>query len=92
MIAGYADIKDWHEVFLKGWSTIRSGQGLASQPSHARVLERLADAYPDPKTGKNTAISSALDVRFVQVFIKHPATGPVAAVTPAATTQRGDQR
>lgn len=92
MIAGYADIKDWHEVFLKGWSTIRSGQGLASQPSHARALERLADAYPDPKTGKNTAISAALDVRFAQVFIQHPATGPVAAVLPAATVQRGEQR
>lgn len=72
MIAGYSDIKDWHYVFLKGWSTIRSGQGLGSQPSHARALERLADAYPDPKTGKNTAISSALDARFVQVFIQHP--------------------
>ncbi len=72
LIAGYADINDWHSAFIKGWSTIRSGQGLGSQPSHARALERLADAYPDPKTGKNTAISAALDAKFVQVFIQHP--------------------
>jgi len=38
-----------------------------------RALNRLADAYPDPETGKNTAISTALDVKFTQVFILHPA-------------------
>ncbi|MHB1204386.1 MAG: hypothetical protein ACYCZX_02375 [Rhodospirillaceae bacterium] len=91
MIAGYADIKDWYTVFVKGWSTIRSGQGLGSEPSHARALERLADAYPDPQTGKNTAISAALDARFVQVFIQHPQNA-VAAVTPMTTVQRGEQR
>jgi hypothetical protein len=91
LIAGYADIKDWHSAFIKGWSTIRSGQGLGSEPSHARALERLADAYPDPQTGKNTAISAALDARFVQVFIKHTDT-PVTAATPTTTVQRGEQR
>lgn len=90
MIAGYSDIKDWHSAFIKGWSTIRSGQGLGSQPSHARALERLADAYPDPQTGKNTAISSAIDARFVQVFIKHPE-GNVAELA-APTAQRAEQR
>ena len=35
-------------------------------------LSPLADAYPDPKTGANTAISSALRVQFVQVFVLHP--------------------
>ena len=91
LIAGYADINDWHSAFIKGWSTIRSGQGLGSEPSHARALERLADAYPDPKTGKNTAISAALDARFVQVFIKHPP-GAVAEVTTPAAQQRAEQR
>lgn len=92
LIAGYADIKDWHSAFIKGWSTIRSGQGLGSEPSHARALERLADAYPDPQTGKNTAISAALDARFVQVFIQHPQ-GPVAEAAPVTTQkQRAEQR
>lgn len=91
MIAGYADINDWHSAFIKGWSTIRSGQGLGSQPSHARALERLADAYPDPQTGKNTAISAAIDARFVQVFIKHPE-GKVAALAAPVEQTRAGQR
>lgn len=72
VIGGYADIKDWHRAMMGGWGTTRSSLGLASGPSHARALERLADAYPDPQTGKNTAISAALDAHFVQVFIQHP--------------------
>ena len=88
LIAGYADIKDWHSAFIKGWSTIRSGQGLGSEPSHARALERYADAYPDAKTGKNTAISAALDARFVQVFIQHPKEAVAAATPVAAAEQR----
>lgn len=91
LIAGYADINDWHSAFIKGWSTIRSGQGLGSQPSHAQALARLADAYPDPKTGKNTAISAALDAKFVQVFIRHPAQ-KVAGATGAPTRQGADRR
>lgn len=91
LIAGYADIKDWHSAFIKGWSTIRSGQGLGSQPSHARALERLADAYPDPQTGKNTAISAALDARFVQVFIQHPE-NRVAETAPASAAQQRAER
>ena len=90
LIAGYADIKDWYTVFVKGWSTIRSGQGLGSEPSHARALERLADAYPDPQTGKNTAISAALDARFVQVFIQHPRNAVAEVATPA-TAQRAER-
>jgi hypothetical protein len=35
-------------------------------------MDRLADGYPDPKTGKNTAISSAMRVKFTQVFIQRP--------------------
>jgi hypothetical protein len=91
LIAGYADIDDWHSAFIKGWSTIRSGQGLGSQPSHARALERLADAYPDPKTGKNTAISAALDAKFVQVFIQHPA-AKVAGANASPARQPAERR
>lgn len=75
VIGGYADIKDWVRAMMGGWGTTRSSLGLASGPSHARALERLADAYPDPKTGKNTAISAALDAHWVQVFIQHPEKG-----------------
>ena len=91
LIAGYADINDWHSAFIKGWSTIRSGQGLGSQPSHAQALARLADAYPDAKTGKNTAISAALDAKFVQVFIRHPA-AKVAGAGASSSRQGAERR
>ena len=35
-------------------------------------MSRLADGYPDPKTGKNTAISSAVTVKFTQVYVQQP--------------------
>ena len=35
-------------------------------------MRRLADGYPDPKTGQNTAISSAVIIKLSQVFTQHP--------------------
>jgi len=44
-------------------------------------MRRLADGYPDPKTGTNTAISSAALVEFTQVFIRHPSQEPAQIMT-----------
>tara|TARA_R110000868_G_scaffold325827_1_gene586690 strand:+ start:1023 stop:2180 length:1158 start_codon:yes stop_codon:yes gene_type:complete len=73
LIGAYADIHDWYYHATVGWSTHHQSYGQESSPSMYRALNRLADAYPDPETGKNTAISTALDVKFTQVFILHPA-------------------
>ena len=35
------------------------------------ALKRMADAYPDPKTGENTAISTAYRIDAVPAFIVH---------------------
>jgi hypothetical protein len=35
----------------------------------ASACSHVADAYPDSNTGQNTAVSSALLTKFVQVFI-----------------------
>jgi hypothetical protein len=56
----------------RSWSTHHSSYGGLSQPSLYPVLRRLADGYPE-KTGAMTAISSALTVTMVQVFIEHEA-------------------
>ena len=37
-----------------------------------KALRLLADSHPDPETGINAAISTALDVKLKQVFIVHP--------------------
>lgn len=48
-----------------------------------KALRRLADAYPDPETSTNTAISTALDVKLTQVDIVHP---PENAIETASVT------
>jgi hypothetical protein len=72
LIAGYSDIDTWYRQLNHSWSTHHQSYGQLSSPSIYKHMHRLADGYPDPKTGKNTAISSALAVKFTQVFIQHP--------------------
>jgi len=72
LIGGYADIETWYLQMMKSEPTHHQSYGQLSQSSLYKAMRRLADAYPDPKTGANTAISSALRVQFVQVFLLHP--------------------
>jgi hypothetical protein len=78
LVGGYADVDSWASQLVRSWSTHHSSYGGLSQPSLYPVLRRLADGYPD-KTGANTAISSALTVSMVQVFIQHEADTIVAS-------------
>ena len=72
LVGSYADIESFYRTLVKSWSTHHQSYGQSSATSIYRALHRLADAYPDPATGANTAISSALEVRFTQAFIEHP--------------------
>jgi hypothetical protein len=47
-----------------------------------KALRRLADGYPDPSTGANTAISSALHATFTQVYILPESKAALAAAGP----------
>jgi hypothetical protein len=38
------------------------------------MAHKLADGYPDPKTGECTMISSAFDITAYAAFIVHPKT------------------
>ena len=69
LIAGYADVDTWYTQLIRNDSTHHLSNGQISGISLYKALRRLADAYPDPSSGGNTAISSALDAKFVQVFI-----------------------
>jgi hypothetical protein len=71
LMAGYVDIEGWNTERNESISTHHQSYGQESSPSGHRAMLRLADGYPDPKTGRNTAISSALVVRFTQVFVQH---------------------
>jgi hypothetical protein len=89
MMGGYADVDTFYYQLCRNDSTHHLSNGDISAISLYKVLRRLADAYPDPKTGANTAISSALDAKFAQVYI-NPLTDAeqtqlTAALTPAGT-------
>lgn len=73
LIAGYADVDIWYKQLIRNDSTHHLSNGQISSISLYKALRRLADAYPDPETGENTAISTALDVKMAQVFVVHPA-------------------
>ena len=72
LIAGYTVLENWYRQTLRSSSTHHQAYGDVSLPSVYRALRRAADGHPDPKTGENTTLSSALDVTLTQVHIIHP--------------------
>lgn len=72
LLAGYADVESYYKQLIRNDSTHHLSNGQISGISMYKALRRLADAHPDPETGENTAISTALDVKMVQVHIVHP--------------------
>lgn len=95
MWAGYVDVDAFHVMHNKGRSTHLLSYGQQSSISLYKALRRLADGYPDPKTGENTAISSAIVAKFVQVHLRHPAqevskdlSAPQSEKKAASTTPR----
>ena len=71
LMAGYADVNAWYDQMISAWSTHHLSYGQTSAPSVYHELRKLADGYPD-KNGQMTAISSAVNVTFTQVYIEHP--------------------
>lgn len=85
LIGGYTDVDTWYRWLLRNNSTHHLSNGQESAISLYKALRRLADGYPDPKTGADTAISSALNAKFAQVFIQHPQ-GDAVNAQPLRTT------
>lgn len=79
-IGGYVDVETWYWQTMKSESTHHQSNGQTTLNSLYKVLRKNADAYPDPATGRNTAISGSLEAKFVQTFIVHPPGGTVAAI------------
>lgn len=72
LMAGFVDVKSFNHHLNTSWSTHHHSYGQLSSPSQYKAMNRLADGYPDAKTGKNTAISSSVKVKFTQVYVKQP--------------------
>ena len=77
LVAGYADVEAYYKQLIRNDSTHHLSNGQISGISLYKALRRLADAHPDPETGENTAISTALDVKLAQVFIVDESGNPV---------------
>ncbi len=71
LMAGYVDVQRWHHALNTNLSTHHMSYGRVSSPSVVSALQRLADGYPD-EAGRNTAISAAVDLKMVQVYLVHP--------------------
>jgi hypothetical protein len=70
IIGGYYDLESF-------WSDLRNSEVNSSHadfdcPAMYEAIYRLADGYPDPKTGQCTAISSAYAIEAVAAFAIHP--------------------
>jgi len=92
LLAGYTDVENWYRQIIRSLSTHHLSYGEEYAPPLYRALNTLADAYPDER-GRNTAISAALEMNFVRVYVTHPER-PVASndtVSPAAR-EAGAQR
>jgi hypothetical protein len=81
MIAGYADIETWYSQMMRSYSTHHQSYGQSSAPSIYKALRRLADGYPDPRTGANSAISAALLAKLTQIVIVPASRAEVAGIT-----------
>lgn len=87
LIGGYADVQSWYRLMLRNDSTHHLSNGQISGISLHKALRRLADAHPDPDSGANTAISSALVAKMVQVYVEHPRADARPAQSPQAMRQ-----
>jgi hypothetical protein len=70
MTAGYYDV-DQLMFYVSGLGPI-SSTAISNCPSIYVAAHEIADGYPDAKTGKCTALSSAFNFTAVAAFIIHP--------------------
>jgi hypothetical protein len=87
-MGGYADVWTWYYHSHKTRDSRHQAYGGTAGPTLYRALMKNADAHPDAN-GQNTAISTALDVKFVHVFVKHP-DAQVAGVVTRGETQAAE--
>jgi hypothetical protein len=71
LLGGYFDVDTLYD-WTNGYATHHLAYDRLDSPEFYWAMRRVADAYPDSKTGENTALSSAIHLQMSQVFIEHP--------------------
>lgn len=69
LLGGYMNLDKFRLWRNTTWSTHHQSYGQENASALYASMLRNADAYPDPETGVNTAISMANEVTFVQAYI-----------------------
>jgi predicted lipoprotein with Yx(FWY)xxD motif len=70
ILGAYFPWKDLYQAWAFGGAVNESNLSM-DLPGLYYALRRMADGYPDPKTGQNTMISTSYVVEVVPAFIKH---------------------
>jgi hypothetical protein len=74
LMAGYYESEKWYwrmrDIEYLGDAT------FTSCPALYQAVQKYADGYRDPKTGKCTALSAAFNVAGVAAFVSHPKSKP----------------
>jgi hypothetical protein len=89
IVAGYLDILPLYFNSAKstyGFEINSSG----NCPGVWYAYNRMADGYPDPKTGRCTALSSAWAIEAVPAFIIHPPARTASGSAPATPAPRAN--
>jgi len=91
LVGGY---RDWREVYARDTFNMPSGGATRETYYHQNqiamyyALKRNADGIPDPRTGRNTAISAAFRFTAKPAFVVDP---PVALAVDAPPYPGGDK-
>ena len=91
LIGGYADVEDFYSTRNRVYATHFEAYGQQAQASVYKALRKFADAYPDPKTGENTAISGSYTVKLVRVKLLRP-DQQISELSTSSPTQVADSK
>ncbi len=72
IIGGYYDVETLYDGFIRQPQVVTSVLLAYSCPAVYAALNQFADGYPDPKTGKCSAISTAFRLEAIPAFVVHP--------------------
>jgi hypothetical protein len=72
LMGGYLDVETTFRAMNRRFGTHQISYDRTWSPALYKVMRRLADGYPDPVTGENTAISAAIEVKGVRVHALFP--------------------
>lgn len=75
LMAGYFDVEKAYTMEMRSYGDTARRNSVydGSCPAIYAAMKKLADGYPDAKTGQCTAISTAFKVEAVKAFVIHPA-------------------